>query len=192
MAFKLLTSRLFLRQLNDTDAEAVFVYRSLPAVARYQLFNPRTIDDARDFIRKYSSGEIGIPDTWFQLGIVLKDAGTLIGDCGIHFLHENFRQVEIGITLAPAFQGKGYASEVLKGLFHVVFVDMGKLKIIAHVDPRNTHSLALLEHVGMKKMEYLQKSDREHGEWMDNLLFAINKDEWMNNENSFSEVVPFS
>lgn len=45
----------------------------------------------------------------FQIGIELKETDSLVGDIGVHTRGEDSRQVEIGVTLAPEFQGRGLA-----------------------------------------------------------------------------------
>lgn len=57
------------------------------------------------------------PRTWFQYAIALPESNQLIGDCAIHTLDSELRIVEIGFTLAPEFQGKGYIHEALS-TFH--------------------------------------------------------------------------
>ncbi len=174
------TARLTLRRLAASDARTMFAYRSLPEVARYQQFVPATVEAVQEFITQYSSGEVGVPGTWFQPGIVLSRTGELVGDCGMHFPRENESQAEVGITLAPAHQGRGYAAETLEKVLDVLFCTMGKHRVIANVDPRNAASIALVSRIGMRKEGHFRKSIWAHGEWTDNLLYAILEEEWKN------------
>ncbi|HSG28094.1 MAG TPA: GNAT family N-acetyltransferase, partial [Candidatus Krumholzibacterium sp.] len=102
------TRRLKLSTLVESDAEALFNYRSDPNTCRYQSFEPGSLDDARDFISALERHTFGIPGTWFQFGIRLRDSGRLVGDIGAHFIEDRPGQVEIGITLDAEQQGKGY------------------------------------------------------------------------------------
>lgn len=47
------------------------------------------------------------PGTWFQYAIALPESNQLIGDCAIHTLASEPRNVEIGFTLPPEYQGMG-------------------------------------------------------------------------------------
>lgn len=170
------TDRLLLRKLEITDSEEFFTYRSLPEVCEYQSFMPRNISEAGGFIRKIPV-EANIPNTWFQLAIVNKNEDRLIGDIGIHFLEDN-AQVEIGYTLAPSYQGKGYAIEALKAVLNYVFSNLKKHRITASVDPNNSKSIRLLERLGMRKEAHFIKSYRMGDMWVDDCIYAMLKEEW--------------
>ena len=94
------TRRLTLRVIKLTDSALMLKYRSNPIVSQFQNWKPRTIDDIDDFISKLPDLP-NIPDTWYQLGIFIKDSDELIGDIGIHFI-DNL-QVEIGFTLSMEY-----------------------------------------------------------------------------------------
>jgi RimJ/RimL family protein N-acetyltransferase len=63
-------------------------------------------------------------------------------------LADNPEQVEIGITVAPEYQGKGYAMETLRALLTYLLVELRKHRVFGSVDPRNESSMRLLERVG--------------------------------------------
>src|SRR5580765_4162520 len=105
----LTSARLLLRRLHRDDAEALCAYRSLPEVARYQSWESFGPDDAAKLIDGQSGQEPGIPGTWFQLAIIETSTNRMIGDCGLRCLEHDPHQFEIGITLAPEAQLRGYA-----------------------------------------------------------------------------------
>jgi RimJ/RimL family protein N-acetyltransferase len=172
------TDRLTLSPLSTTDAEALFAYRSLPEVARYQGWEPRSLADAHDFISGVASNEFDTPGTWFQFGIRLRSTSELIGDLGVHFL-EDGHQVEIGFTLAPASQGRGFAAEAVAAAIDLLFERLGKHRVTASVDPRNEPSLRLLRRVGMRQEAHFRESLLFKGEWADDIVFAVLRSEWM-------------
>ena len=101
-AFELLSPRLRLRRLRPDDAAAICAYRSLPDVARFQSWESFTPDDAARLIADQDRTAPNTPGTWLQLALTTVEDGTIIGDCGIHFLTGDERQVELGVTLSPA------------------------------------------------------------------------------------------
>ena len=113
----IVTDRLLIRKLEINDRDDFFRYRSLPEVYEYQSFMPKNIIEVDNFIYNNQSNP-NTPNTWFQLAIVNKNGDVLIGDIGIHFLEDN-AQVEIGYTLSPSYQGKGYA--ILKDEWKVLW-----------------------------------------------------------------------
>lgn len=174
----IITSRLVLRKIRLADTEALFRYRTDPQVSRYQNWKPLTIEDARQFVETFTSVEPDTPGSWFQLAITLRETGDLIGDCGLHFTAEETRQAEIGITLAPAYQGKGYASEALTAALDYLFITLRKHRVVASVDPGNLPSIALLERLGMRKEAHFRESLWFKGAWADDIIYAILEREW--------------
>lgn len=181
--FELTTERLLIRRLNISDSPAFFTYRSLPEVYEYQSFKPVDITDADRFI--YGVAEHpNIPNTWFQLAVCLKRNNELIGDIGIHFLEDD-AQVELGYTIAPAFQGQGYAIEAVRAVIHYLFSGLNKHRIIASVDPNNIRSIKLIDGLGIRKEAHFVKSIKINDEWLDDCVYAILNEEWSQSKFSF-------
>lgn len=82
----------------------------------------------RHAVAEFAAGDPQRPG-WFQYGIEREHV--LIGDVGVN-LHENRMQAEIGFTLAPAYQGRGYATEAVRRVVGYLLVDQGLL-------PRHQH-----------------------------------------------------
>jgi RimJ/RimL family protein N-acetyltransferase len=87
-------------------------------------------------------------------------------------------QAEIGFTLAPAEQGKGYASEAVRAVLHHLFLVRGLHKVAAECDARNTASARLLERVGFTREGRLREHTWIKQEWTDDLLFGLLAAEW--------------
>src|SRR4051794_24545674 len=104
-------ARVCLRRPRPEDAAAIAGYRSLPEVARFQSWESFGPADAARLIEEQAAVLPDTPGTWLQLALVSVGAGVVIGDCGIHFRADSPRQVELGITLSPAHQGLGLATE---------------------------------------------------------------------------------
>jgi RimJ/RimL family protein N-acetyltransferase len=156
----------------------MFDYRSDSEVCRYQSFEPGSLGDIEAFIGRLQGNLFDVPGTWFQLAIRLQESGQLIGDFGIHFLADEPRQVEIGFTLSPHYQGRGYATEAVIGVFDYLFGPLQKRRVFASVDPRNEPSVALLKRVGMRQEAHFRKSLWFKGEWVDDVVFGILVEEW--------------
>lgn len=178
MAIELRTPRLVLRRLRPGDAVAVFAYRSDPHVARYQTWEPADVADVRAFVERLQGLAPDSPGTWFQFGIALQESGRLIGDCGLHFPQDEPRQAELGVTLAPAHQGLGYATETLQALLGYAFEELAKHRVYARVDPRNVASRALMTRVGMREEGHLRESVWHEEQWADDVIYAMLDWEW--------------
>ena len=73
---EIVTDRLILRPLSAADSEALFAYRSLPEVCRYQSWEPTSLQEAVSFIEDLGRTEFDTSGTWFQLGIRLRGSTT--------------------------------------------------------------------------------------------------------------------
>ncbi len=174
----ILTERLELRGIKPFDAKAIFEYRSSPQVSRFQTWKPKEPKEVEEFISEKTAKLPNIPDTWYQLGIIVRESDEFIGDIGIHFCDEENLQVEIGYTVSEKHQGKGYATEAVKGVIDYLFNTLNKHRITASVDPRNTKSVILLERLGIRKEAHFKKSFWFNNEWTDDVIYAILKEEW--------------
>lgn len=174
----LTTPRLTLRRLRPEDAEPMFRYRSHPVVSRLQGWAPGTVSVTAAFIEEQIRIEPDTPGTWLQLGIVARDTGELLGDCGIHFLPGRSHEVELGMTLAAQHQGRGYALEALDAVLGYVFDGLGKRRAYGSVDPRNVRSLKLLERAGLRQEAHFRESLWFKGAWADDVICAMLVGEW--------------
>ena len=173
---ELVTTRLRIDALRPDDAAALFAVRSDPAVARYQGWRPADLAGARAFIDRQSPA--ATPSGWFQRAIRLREDGRLIGDLGVNLPEDAMDSVEFGISLAPVGQGRGYADEAARALFDHVFGRLGRHRVHASVDPRNLACLALLRSLGMRQEAHHRESLWLHGEWVDDVVFAMLAREW--------------
>lgn len=172
------TKRLLLRTLRIEDAEAIFRYRADSISNRYQGWVPTTIDDVYEFTKNRVSSTIDLFDTWYQFVIIEMENKKLIGDLGIHFLDLDKKQAEIGITLDKNYHKRGYATEALKETINYLFNQLNKRRIVVSIDPRNTKSIGLIKRLGFRKEAHFKESILINGEWVDDLVYAILKDEW--------------
>ena len=173
------SARLILNPLTKEDAQAMFNYRSLPEVYKYQGWEPQSVDDAEKFILKHNTMKSG---GWMQLAIRLKDDRKLIGDCGMHFIDDDFKQIEIGFSLSPPFHGKGYASEAVTCLIDYIFTTLKSHRVYGSCDPDNLSSIKLLTRIGMRKEAHLKGSLWFKGRWADDVIYAILDHEWQNSK----------
>ncbi|MFI7601614.1 GNAT family N-acetyltransferase [Actinoplanes sp. NPDC049681] len=171
------TERLVLRRFRLEDAGALAAYRSDPAVARYQSWNsPYSLDKARYAVQTMVAADPGQPG-WFQYAVELADENTLVGDVGVN-LADNLRQAEIGYTLAPRWQGHGYATEAVRAVLDQLFRVRGLHKVSAECDARNAASARLLERVGFTREGHLRQHTWIKNEWTDDLLYGLLSEEW--------------
>ena len=172
------TPRLILRRLERGDAAAICGYRSLREVARFQSWESFGPKDAARLIDEQREMEPGVPGTWFQLAIVEKESGGVVGDCGLHCRKDDPRQMEVGVTLAPSHQGRGYATEALACLLDFIFRILGKHRISAVTDAENLPAAALFRRLGFRQEAHFVEHLWFKGQWGSEFVFALLRREW--------------
>ena len=169
--------RLILRRFQPGDAEEFAAYRSDPAIARYQSWEPPVpLAAARALVEEFAAGDPGAPG-WYQYAIQLRSEPGLVGDVGVN-LHENLMQAEIGFTVAARFHGRGYATEAVRAVLDHLFRDRGLHRVSAECDARNEASARLLERLGFRREGHRVSNTWIKGEWTDDLLFGLLADDW--------------
>ncbi|TGD77683.1 GNAT family N-acetyltransferase [Hymenobacter wooponensis] len=177
--FSVSYGRIRLRPLLPTDHPSFATYRADPQVARYQGFAPYTAADAAAFIEANAQTPIPPePGQWVQLALTRAADGVLLGDCALHRQAAEPRFGEFGITLAPAWQGQGYAREAVLALLGYCFEELVLHRVLALTDVRNQGCVHLLESVGMRREAHFQHNGWYKGEWCDELQYALLATEW--------------
>jgi RimJ/RimL family protein N-acetyltransferase len=178
MFLPLITTRLILKRLEQSDAEKVHSYRTDGEVGRFQDWPLDSDEEVRSFIARLQEIDPITPGEWFQIGITLRESGELIGDCGLHARADDRRQVEVGITLTPCAQGRGLAAEAFAALLDFLFRQTETHRVFCSVDPQNQRCLKLIERMGMRREAHMKESLWFKGAWADEVVFAILRKEW--------------
>jgi RimJ/RimL family protein N-acetyltransferase len=164
--------------LRAGDAAALCAYRALPEVARYQSWETFGPDDAARLIGGQERLAPHAPGHWVQLALTLKDCGTLVGDCGLHFLEDQPQQLELGITLDPTHQRRGLATEAIAAVLTHAFDTLGKHRVIATTDVDNLPSVRLFRRLGFRQEAHFVEHAQYKGAWCSEYLFAMLGREW--------------
>lgn len=80
---------------------------------------------------------------------------------------------QVGFTFDPAHQGKGYATEALRGLLAYAFGAMGMHRVVAVTDADNAAAAALLTRVGFRQEAHFRDNVWFKGAWGSELVFAM-------------------
>jgi RimJ/RimL family protein N-acetyltransferase len=140
------TPRLLLRELKSADAPALFEVLGDPETMRFypQPYSREEVDEwiGRQ-IGRYAMGA-GL------LGVVLRDSGTLIGDCGLVWQEvEGVEEPEIGYHVHREHQGRGYATEAARAVRDYAFGTLGCDHVISMIRPENLASRRVAEKNGL-------------------------------------------
>lgn len=142
------SERCYLRPFEKEDVTIFLAYRQDKEVERYQGWKDYTLEKALDFVAWAQASSLQSGKT--QLALVLKETQAMMGDI---YLNIEADHIDLGYTLARAYQKKGYMTEMLEVLIPELFKRYA-LPIRCDVDPHNEASLRLCERLGFIKLSY--------------------------------------
>ena len=169
---ELVTSRLLLRELTETDRDAVHRYAGDPAVTRFMDWGPNRLADTVAFLAESGGAANALPRVSYSLAVVVRASDELVGAVHLGEASSAHRRGEMGYVLAAAQWGKGYATEAAAAMLHFGFDRLRLHKITATCDPDNVASAHVLEKIGMRCEGRLRDHLLIRGQWRDRLTFA--------------------
>ena len=130
------TARLTIRGYRADDFDAFFSWRSRDDVTRYQDFDTQTREEAeRSFSRAHERIHITNEGDGVVVALERREDARVIGDMVLFYdsaLHDG---AEIGWTLHPDYQGKGYATEAAQAMLRLAFETIGFHRVKANLAP---------------------------------------------------------
>lgn len=166
------------REYRAQDLESVLRYAGDADVTRYLVWGPEGPEETAAFLARVAQDAHSDPREQYELAVVNRASGDLIGAARIGWLSRPHRAGDIGYVLRRDQWGRGIGSEVAAILLQFGFETLGLHRIEATCDPQNIASRRVLEKAGMKR-EGLRRDDFfVRGEWRDSLLFSILEAEW--------------
>jgi RimJ/RimL family protein N-acetyltransferase len=179
------TSRLVVRRFTPDDLDAFVKYRRLPEVAEFQDWDTDFGEvEARRVLATSPETLIDKAGEWTQLAVIESATGPLCGDIAVHFVADQPRTVELGVTLAPTYQSHGLAEEALTSVVSWLFATFELHRVFAHVDERNAAARGLLTRLGFRQEAALRDADWFKEEWTTLCIYGLLRHEWPNSTTS--------
>jgi RimJ/RimL family protein N-acetyltransferase len=173
------TERLDLRAFEVGDLDAYLGYRSREDVARYLLTAPLDEVTGPTELRKaMAATSLEREGDHLDLAMVRRDTGELIGDVLLMYRSAEHSMAELGFSAHPDHQGQGFVREASQAMLRLAFESLGFHRVIGRCDVRNDASAGLLRRLGMRQEAHFVQNEWIKGEWTDELVFAILRDEW--------------
>jgi RimJ/RimL family protein N-acetyltransferase len=156
---EVLTERLRLRRSRPEDADAISVYRSDPDVNRHQGWDRTDPEAVRAELDEMTRRAPGEPGGWVQFSVDERESGGLVGDIGLSPAAGEPGVIKVGYTMAPSFQGLGYATEAVAALVAYAFETLGAETVRAYAGADNVASIRVAEKVGLRLVERFEHHD---------------------------------
>jgi RimJ/RimL family protein N-acetyltransferase len=163
-------------KINDTEALLKYANnRNVSINLRDGFPFPYTVQDAADWIDFTIHQE---PQTNFAIA-----TQELIGGIGITLQGDVHRKsAEIGYWLGEPFWGRGIITKALLSMTNYAFSNFDLIRLYAYVFETNPASMKVLEKAGYKLEGRLRKSVIKDGQILDQMVYAILKEELMPRE----------
>lgn len=147
------TERLILRTWQDTDLEPFAAMNADPDVMRHfpRCMTREESDAAVERFREHHATH-----GFGMYAVEVKDGPGFVGFVGLAHLAYDAHftpAVEIGWRLSPLSWGKGYASEAARACLEQGFGAFDLDEIVAIAPQVNTPSIAVMERIGMHRVE---------------------------------------
>ena len=171
------TERLLLRKIDTNDIHDLYAYAHREETTQYLLWSPHLSEYATRYViesikRDYRAG------TYYELAIVLRETGRMIGTCGITAFDAQNRVAEIGYVLSPDYWGKGLAKEAAAVLMNFSFCELGANRVEAKYMKGNENSRRVMEKLGMTFEGIQRQKLFVKGEYRDIGISAILSSEY--------------
>ena len=146
------TDRLQLREMTLEDAAFILELVNTPEWYKYIGDRGiRTIDEARDYIQEMYL-ESYLTHGFGAYVMIRKDNGEAVGSCGLYKRSE-LEHPDIGFAILSKYGKKGYAYEASKEMLEYAENSLSLETIFAITIQENYNSIALLEKLGLKKID---------------------------------------
>ncbi len=151
------TARLVLRSWVAGDAAAALEVYGAEDVTRWlspAMERVADLDHMEELLALWSTEELEPPQRRWAVELV--EDGTLVGSATLRALPPRHEDLEVGWLLAPAYWGRGLATEAAHAVAHYAF-DSGAQELFSVVRPRNVRGVATARRIGM---EWVGETDK--------------------------------
>jgi RimJ/RimL family protein N-acetyltransferase len=178
-SFPIRTSRLTLRPYEPSDLGFLHSMFGREDVCRYLPWMPMDLDQARAKLeQRVRQTRIETDGDPLILVALESDTGRAVGEFMLRLKSLESLQAEIGWSLHPDAQGRGFATEAARQMLRIGFDELGLHRIVAGCDSRNTASLRVMERLGMRREAEFVDYEYVKGEWASEIVCAMLESEW--------------
>lgn len=169
----LIGASISLRPIVASDLDTLETWDSDPAHdGEYNTFGLHR----SDYVRRAFAETGLLADDHGQLIITTETnepAGTVSYRVVYHGPTVSNRSYQIGITVAPAYRGRGYGTEAQRLLAAYLFATYPIERVEAETDVTNAAEQRALERAGFTREGVLRRAQFRHGAWHDLVMYSV-------------------
>lgn len=168
------TARLVIRELAESDLDALHAWRKHPAYRRHLPMPRQTRAEVEAELAAILRDQIDHRRLRYLLGVVEKKSGAVVGEAilklGPALRH---RQAEIGWAIAESTKGRGYATEIGSALLGAAFGQLRLHRVFAMCSTGNAASRRVMEKLGMREEGTLREHFRARERWWSSHIYGL-------------------
>jgi ribosomal-protein-alanine N-acetyltransferase len=163
--------RVMLRELQRSDAAALYRTVHLPEVAQQMWPPPQTLDAVERFIERTRTRQA--QGQYICYGIVPGGETEIAGLFELRSMQPRFYRIEMGYFLHPSWWGTGVFTEAARLICDFSFGVLGAQRIEARVSVENPRGNQALRKIGARREGRLRAAFVDEGRHIDQYLWAI-------------------
>jgi RimJ/RimL family protein N-acetyltransferase len=165
-----------IRELRLSDAPSLLAMLSIEEVARFISPPPTTVDGFERFIAW--AHEQRMAGSYVCFAVVPVGHDTAVGLFQVRQLDPAFSTAEWGFAVGSNFWGTGIFLECGRLVINFSFETIGVHRLEARACVRNGRGNGALRKVGATQEGVLRRSFLRNGEYLDQVLWSILRDDW--------------
>jgi RimJ/RimL family protein N-acetyltransferase len=165
-----------LREISGTDLGPLVGILSLADATRFNIDEAVTELAAQQLIdRARRERAAGLAFTYV---VTIGGGRTIVGLAQVRQVDAPFENVECECTLVPSARGTGVFVEAARLIGSFLFGSLGTHRIEARVALQNGRANGALRKLGAVQEGILRHSMRQHGEYVDQVLWSMLREDW--------------
>jgi RimJ/RimL family protein N-acetyltransferase len=177
------TTRLLLRGYRPGDGPmySAVSQRNREHLRRFEAGNPLNAieneDQAEALVREFAAG--WAEGKFFFFGAFCKDSGDFAAQVYVGPVNWDTPEFEIGYIADAGHEGKGYASEAVRGVLGLLFEILGAHRVRLECSEDNARSIRLAERCGFTREGHLRETKRRpDGSYSGDLIYGMLRKEY--------------
>jgi [ribosomal protein S5]-alanine N-acetyltransferase len=166
-----------LRELRMSDAPSLLAMLSTEEVTKFISPPPTSVEGFERFIawthRQRAAGQ------YVCFAIVPRGFDTAVGLFQVRSLEPGFGTAEWGFAMGSIFWGSGIFADCAEQVLNFVFAEMRVHRLEARAAVRNGRGNGALRKMGFVQEGVLRRSFLRNGEYLDQLLWSILDEDWL-------------
>jgi len=171
------SGKITLRELQSSDAQALWAFINSSEVTKFLSPPPATVDGFEQFIAWTQQQRAGGMQATFA--VVVEGFDTPVGLFQLRQLEAGFGTAEWGFAIGSAFWGTGVFRTGAELMMHVAFDVIGVHRLEARACLANARGNAALKKIGAVHEGVLRRSFQRDGEFLDQVLWTVLKEDWL-------------